>query len=290
MMSNLLCPICGSTTAPAGHKPGRRTGRSFALQRCNACGFGFVVDPWTDYAQIYDEAYYSGHGSDPLVDYAFEFDQPTRTIRQYEWCGLAHLIAHLTPPPVKGLDFGCGNGGLVRHLRRLGQDQIYGFDTGAWAEKARQSGLPILREEELGRHAGTFDIVTAIEVIEHVVDPLAVLRQLRGLLKPGGLLFLTTGNADAAPRDFPSWSYVQPEIHVSYFTSGALAQALRQSGFEPGSARRAPGWAEIIRFKILKNLRVRKVNPLEKILPWRVLTYLADTKYRVSALPIGRAI
>jgi SAM-dependent methyltransferase len=137
---------------------------------------------------------------------------------------------------------------------------------------------------------GAFDVVTAIEVVEHVVDPLAVLRQLRDLLKPGGLLFLTTGNADVAPREFARWSYVQPEIHVSYFTARALALALRQSGFEPFSSRGIPGWTDIIRFKILKNLRIKEVHPLEKLLPWRMLAHLADARYGVSSMPIGRAM
>ena len=80
-MPELACPICRAASAPAGVKRGHRTRREFALRRCTACGFGFVAEPWTDYAQIYDEAYYEGHGSDPWVDYVYEFEQPARTVR-----------------------------------------------------------------------------------------------------------------------------------------------------------------------------------------------------------------
>lgn len=288
-MSSHSCPICSAATSPAGARTGQRTGRSFRLRRCEACGFRFVEDPWTDYAQIYDEAYYAGQGSDPLVDYAFEFDQPQATVRQYEWRGLRRILGSQVAASGKFLDFGCGNGGLVRFLRASGLE-VYGFDTGAWAEKARASGLAILNEEELAAHEGSFDAVTAIEVIEHVTEPIPLLRRLRRLLKPGGLLLLTTGNADRAPRDFASWGYVRPEIHVSYFTTRALALALEKAGFERVSLRRAPGWSDVIRFKLLKNLRIRKTNALEKLMPWPVVARILDWKYGLTAHPAGRAV
>ena len=284
------CPICRGLTRPAGTKRGHRTGRIFTLHRCTACGFGFVAQPWTDYAQIYDAAYYEGRGSDPWVDYVYEFEHPERTVRRYEWRGLVRAIGHLRPAPAKWLDYGCGSGGLVRYIHSEGRYEISGFDTGDWSDKARATGLPILHEDELAQCAGRFDIVTAIEVIEHCVAPLDVLKRLRGLLKPGGLLFLTTANADTAPRDFPSWYYVSPEIHVSYFTPRALDHALRHCGFEPFPRGILPGWEDVIRFKILKKLGVRNASPLQGLLPWKLLSRLADRKYGLSAHPLGRAI
>jgi SAM-dependent methyltransferase len=239
---------------------------------------------------IYDEAYYQGRGSDPLVDYAFEFESPGRTIRQYEWSGIERAVHSLAPRPGKWLDFGSGNGAFVRYLRSRGHDQAYGHDTGGWADKARNSGIPILSGEDLAAHAGTFDVVTAIEVLEHIPDPLGALRFLRGMMKPGGLLFPTTGNAATAPADFCKWSYVVPEIHVSFFTPQALALAMRSSGFEPVHMERTSGWNQIIRFKMLKALGVKRVSPLEKAMPWPILARLADIRYKVTAHPVGRAV
>jgi SAM-dependent methyltransferase len=150
--------------------------------------------------------------------------------------------------------------------------------------------VAILREEELEARAGAFDVVTAIDVIEHVADPIALLRRLRRLLKPGGLLVALTQNAAIAPNNFASWSYVRPEIHLSFFTPPAMAEAMRQSAFEPFHPGPLPGWDDLIRSRILKNLRVKKINALERLMPWKFLVRAADLKIKMNALPFGRAV
>jgi SAM-dependent methyltransferase len=284
------CPICGSAAVPAGRKAGRRTGRVFSLLRCAGCGFAFVEDPWTDYARVYDEDYYKGRGSDPRVDYEFEFTNAARTTRAYEWAGIERVVRSLAADPVKWLDFGSGTGGLVRHLRGLGYEQSYGYDSGAWSERARSAGIPVLDRAELETHAGTFDVITAIEVFEHLVDPLDTLRYLRRMAKPGGLLFATTGNAAKAPASFCDWRYVEPEIHVSYFTPKALGLAMGASGFEAFRPGRVPGWEQIIRYKLLKNLGVKRTGFLEKLCPWPAIAPLLDRRYGLSGQPVGRAV
>ena len=83
---------------------------------------------------------------------------------------------------------------------------------------------------------------------------------------------------------------MSPEIHVSYFTSRSLADALRQTGFDPFPRGILPGWDDIVRFKILKKLGVRNANAWQRLLPWTLLSRLADKKYGLSAHPLGRAI
>jgi len=287
-MSAPACKICGSPTVEAGTKWGRMEKREFHLRQCPRCHFGFVADPCTDYARIYSDAYYRGEGADPLVDYEFELEHPDRTIRQYEWQGIYQVVESLAPltPDTKWLDFGCGNGGLVRFCRSK-QISAVGFEEGAIAEKARAAGIPIVHREELTD--GSFDVITAIEVMEHVEDPIAVLRDIRRLLKPGGLFFLTTGNAAPYRDRLPSWSYVTPEIHISFFEPETLRQALMTAGFRTEFRGYLPGFTQIIRFKILKNLRVRTRSAWERALPWALLSRIADARYGVTAHPVAWA-
>jgi SAM-dependent methyltransferase len=284
------CRICGHTTSPAGSKRGVLTTTTFLLRRCGQCGFAFVSNPREDYATIYDELYYSGQGADPLVDYAFELEHPESTIRQSEWRGILEVVRSLRPldDQTRWLDYGCGNGGLVRHLIQAGACRAVGYETGWIAERARNRGIPILADADLPSQEGLCDVVTAIEVIEHAVDPLMLLRKMRRLLKPGGLLFLTTGNA-AAHRDLERWDYVRPEIHVSFFEPRTLELALRRAGFRPERRGLINGFDSIIRFKVLKQLRIRRQRSVFDLLPWRTLARIIDAKLSVSAHPIGWA-
>ena len=285
------CRLCGATATPAGVAVGRRTRREFSLLRCTGCGFVWVAEPWTDYRAIYDERYYRGEGSDPLVDYASEYHHPEVSVRQAEWDGIAAAVSACEPEVKRWLDFGCGTGGLVRHVSRSRpQIEISGYDTGAWAERARQDGLPILDDRELEGAEGRFDVVTAIEVIEHVVDPLDFLRTIRRLLRPGGLFFYTTGNAAHAPAKFTNWGYVVPEIHVSYFTPRAITLALEATGFRAAPRGALPGDDSILRFKILKNLRLKRQRSWQAWVPWSLLTPWFHWRLGMGEMPLGRAV
>lgn len=285
------CRLCGASAAPAGIARGRRTGRDFALARCTGCGFAWIVAPWTEYATIYDERYYRGEGSDPSVDYAFEYERPDATVRRAEWAGITADVLALDPGVRRWLDVGCGNGGLVRHIRSSHPSiEATGWDTGAWARRARGDGLPILDEAELDAAVGTYDVVTAIEVIEHVVDPVPFLQSIRRMLRPGGLFFYTTGNAARAPSELPRWSYVAPEIHVSYFTPEAMRLALTAAGFEPVSRGKLPGDRGILRYKILKGLGQKRTRPWHAFVPWPLLAAWFHRRQGLGDMPLGRAI
>lgn len=100
-------------------------------------------------------------------------------------------------------DIGCGGGLLAEGLARHGA-QVCGIDLApAMIEVARlhahESQLPIdyrlCSAEELARGgAGAFDVVTCMELIEHVDDPAALLAAIAALLRPGGALFVSTIN------------------------------------------------------------------------------------------------
>jgi SAM-dependent methyltransferase len=274
-----------------GQKQGRRTGRTFELRRCAVCGFAFVANPWEDFARIYDADYYQGRGSDPLVDYLFELEHPQETVRQFEWQGITRAVNSLAPvtAQTRWLDFGCGNGGLVRYCRETLRCDAHGFEEGWICDRAREHGIPILDRAALGNQSHSFDIVTAIEVVEHAIDPLELFRTVRRLLKPGGLFFLTTGNAAPFADKLLQWPYVAPEIHVSFFEPRTLQRALEQSGFRVAFPGFLPGHASIIKFKLLKNLRQRRARGWFKYVPWRTVARMCDARFRITALPVGWA-
>jgi 2-polyprenyl-6-hydroxyphenyl methylase/3-demethylubiquinone-9 3-methyltransferase len=98
------------------------------------------------------------------------------------------------------LDVGCGAGLLAEPLVRLGA-QVTGLDASAELIEAAKShadaaGLSIdYRFGELEALEGLFNLVTCMEVIEHVADPAAFVKALAKRLAPQGLLILSTPNA-----------------------------------------------------------------------------------------------
>jgi 2-polyprenyl-6-hydroxyphenyl methylase / 3-demethylubiquinone-9 3-methyltransferase len=105
--------------------------------------------------------------------------------------------------PLEGktaLDVGCGAGLLAEPLARLGA-KVTGLDAApeliaVAREHAAGQGLEIdYRAGELETLGGQFDLITCMEVIEHVADPAAFVTALARRLAPGGLLILSTPNA-----------------------------------------------------------------------------------------------
>ncbi|HEY6049114.1 MAG TPA: bifunctional 2-polyprenyl-6-hydroxyphenol methylase/3-demethylubiquinol 3-O-methyltransferase UbiG [Sphingomicrobium sp.] len=110
--------------------------------------------------------------------------------------------------PLEGetaLDVGCGAGLLAEPLARLGA-KVTGLDASPEVivvarEHAAAMGLAIdYRAGPVEELEGRFDLVTCMEVIEHVADPAAFLKALAKRLAPGGLLILSTPNATSWSR------------------------------------------------------------------------------------------
>jgi SAM-dependent methyltransferase len=282
------CPICANAAIDIGGVHSDFSDTDFEFRHCGTCGLTFVANPRVDFTSIYDAAYYRGNGADSFVNYIDEMANPG-TIRMYEWRGITRCVESLSAgKDVKWLDYGCGLGGLVRYARARGFSAVYGYDQGWGADWARDQGIELLDADELREHEGTFDVITAIEVVEHVPAPLELMRHIESLLKPGGVFFLTTGNAAPHRGSFTSWKYVHPDVHVAYYEPRTLREAYRRVGLEPLDAGFLPGHEGIIRYKVLRTLRMSTHNVLERLVPWGLASRVVNRRYKVTEQPLAR--
>jgi SAM-dependent methyltransferase len=286
-----------------GRKQGAFLRREFEFHACAACGF-MQVEPFSGFA-IYDDDYYRGAGPDPYVDYAAEYQDWRRTDRGLEFADLARIAEDFFSPspslplsassaaaPLQLLDFGCGAGGFLKFLRERGTLagrplDLTGHDVGSYAEMLRdRDGFRILDLDTLAREPDArYDIISLVEVIEHLPAPLEPMQLVARLLKPGGLLLLTTGNLDspAARRAGLGYRYCAPEIHVSLFNPRALAALYRRVGLEPLAVH----YRGAVQFKVVKTLRHRPaLRALARLALWLPPVVRGiDARYGVSAMP-----
>jgi SAM-dependent methyltransferase len=154
--------------------------------------------------------------------------------------------------------------------RRAGWE-VAGVEPSRWsADRARARGLDVycgtLADAPLA--PDSFDVVTMWDVIEHLSDPLAELRRAHGLLRPGGLLAVSTMNVDTwFPRLLGRrWPWYM-QMHLYYFTPKTMRQMLKQAGFEMVEA--VPH-KRVVRLAYLVSRLEAYCQPLAKSLEWLV--------------------
>jgi len=107
-------------------------------------------------------------------------------------------------PGLKTADLGSGPGAMAARLRDLGCEVLAVDRSAAGFEAALPHVTTDFNQPDfssiLGLHA--FDLVTAVEVIEHVESPIGFLRNMGRLLAPGGVAVITTPNVDSLPARF----------------------------------------------------------------------------------------
>lgn len=147
----------------------------------------------------------------------------------------AVLDRFLTPSAARLiLEVGCGNGGNLPLLARYGE--LFAVEMAADA-RARASARGLARVEAgalpdmLPFDDVTFDVVAALDVVEHVADDRAAVVALRAKLKPGGLLLLTV------PAYMWLWSrHDEMSHHRRRYVLAELADLVRRGGFEVAHA------------------------------------------------------
>ena len=225
------CPACGTAWGEERMACTASDGREFRYGGCPGCGL-YRLTPLPVPAEIagfYDTAYYgAGERKFPaLMDQVRGLFLRRRAMRVARWTGRA---------AGRALDVGCGDGRFLGHMQQLGW-QVSGTELpGAAFDRAQKiPGIQL--------HAGTltsglfppasFDAITIWHVLEHVPDPLALLRACRDLLAPGGLLVVEVPNTDSWQNQlFGALAFnVDPPRHLYQFGPDSLGRLLARAGF-----------------------------------------------------------
>jgi len=154
----------------------------------------------------------------------------------------------------KVIDIGCGGGILTESMARKGAD-VTGIDLSDKALKVAdlhslESGVQvryrlIAAEAMAAEEAGQYDVVTCMEMLEHVPDPAAIVKAAAALVKPGGHVFFSTLNrnpkaylfavigAEYLLRMLPKGTH----DYAKFITPAELARYVREAGLQVDSLK-----------------------------------------------------
>ena len=263
-MTTMITHQAGSIGCPCGtHEPLAEAfhTRTRRYVRCPTCDLVFL-DPRPTretLEEYFQEAYDGDYGEVEASDDRHPVFQSV----------LHHLSLYRSPPGAL-LDIGCGDGEFLMLCRAVGWRCSGSELSKRAAMRATQKGLPVLSPHALesGEWVRQFDVVTLINVLETVVDPIFMLRQVTTLLAPDGLLIVRATNgvfhlSMRAParwigsqydQAFHWYLYSVRAITVLLETVGLTVISLRNSTPSRGPLSPAHPWFSRLKWTISRSV------------------------------------
>jgi SAM-dependent methyltransferase len=228
-----LCPVCGGAVARSF-----RVVRAGVVAMCGWCGSWYRVPRPTaqDLAKIYGKDYYDSWGLDEDEDTAWVSKRATFGPLLHRVKELLATVDTENVRKTRLLDVGAAMGMLLKTAMELGWE-VYATEVNHYSADIlrKRYGADRVFEGELTNCTFPkkfFDVITMTDVIEHVLDVRATLQTAANLLRPGGVLCLTTPRIDTLSRVLMGshWLHFKQE-HIQYFSRRGIEHLLREAGF-----------------------------------------------------------
>lgn len=254
----VLCPLCGAREARSRWVArDRRLGRedTFRWVRCLSCDLTYLNPRPTAAAlrSYYTSGMYGKSRASDTIKLGRRARMwlkalALRSTKAYpgdmstvpRWIGrlFTRWFDHVPPwaPGGRLLDLGTGSGRYLHSMKELGWATV-GLDLDlsllADAHRLHDLEMAVGRAEALPFRQGAFDVAVMRHVLEHLSAPVDALRQIRRILKVGGLLRVETPNVDSLQaRWFASnWFHLDAPRHLVLFNPNTLEATLEQAGF-----------------------------------------------------------
>lgn len=201
--------------------------------RCRSCGTGWAR-PLVGFKPIeyYTEDYFTGRHVDGYSDY-----QKNVAVRKAEFRATLRDLVRVVPNGGRLLEIGCAYG----YFLEVAQDyfECSGVELAEEAVAAcRARGLQNVYhgtcEDAIPSEASGFDVAVLLDVIEHLERPVEVLEHVSRLLRPNGVVLMTTGDFGslAARVMGRRWRLMTPPQHLWFFTVQSMHRLAESCGFE----------------------------------------------------------
>ena len=221
------CCICEIRTGQEaiGYCPDLR------LRRCGRCGLVYQDRAFStvELSNIYNETYYDHWGAKQNFETLWAIK--VKSCLAYLELLTPSLSVPLVSPSL--LDIGCAHGFMLEAAQQRGFRPV-GIEVSPAGSIAKGQGFIVYDKSllELRLQAQSFDIVTIIDVLEHIPAPQEFMQEIRRILKPGGAVLIVTPDIGswAAKIMKGKWPHLKLE-HVTYFNRRALSMLLTKMEF-----------------------------------------------------------
>ena len=204
------CPICHTQSKKLYNIT--HFDPSFQIDVCENCGLQMQNPTPKNTQKLYSKDYYSGK-----AEYSYQDERKSELASSYVWKARLKNIIRYKKPPASFLDVGCAFGGLVKTAQSLGY-QAQGIDISPYAcQYAKAQGLKVDQGslEKNNIAANSFDVVTLVEVWEHLSNLHQAMQSLQKITKPKAMILVQTAN-------FLGWQARLAKDKYHYYLPGHL--------------------------------------------------------------------
>jgi len=202
----------------------------YPVLRCWGCGVGHIQPAGFNPEVYYTREYFEGGYSDGYADYG-----ASGGVLRREFKTILERLSPYAPADGNLLEIGCAYGYFLQAARE--RWQVYGLEISAEAvARCREAGLAGVWQGMADRLSlaalPILDIIVMLDVIEHLKEPVKVLEACLEKLRPGGVVYLSTGDfASPLARIMgPNWRLMTPPQHIWYFTPQAFQHLAARLG------------------------------------------------------------
>ena len=222
------CPICNDVNVGFPW----RTVRAKSLAKCTDCGFAWFPRGQYDAAAVRQQYLADETSPTEYYDRAEQHDDATFQVR------VRRMARLLGASKGRVVDVGCNVGTFLRTAKREGFTPIGVEPNPHAAARVRDHGLEVhsgFFDQAAVERIGRADAVHMGDVIEHVFDPVELLRLAASVLRSGGVLMVVTPDLESLMGRLLQ---IKPDEHLVYFTRRSLELAARSAGFEDVGVQR----------------------------------------------------
>lgn len=239
----MYCPICGhsnnhieivSFNTHGRHLINKRD--RFNLLRCENCQAIFTQNVKvnsTYYQKYYEEGYYDQTDPKGVLGRFLSYisNLSTKVKQNYIYHNSDNKNSKISI-----LDIGCGSGNFLSQLDSKRFDKLGQEINPEGCEQCRKKGLKIFCKDlsKINFENKKFDVITLWQVLEHVEKPRELMKTIRGIIKPQGILMIQVPNTTSLGFNFGhrDWFHMDSPRHLVLYNTSSVLELCNQTGFK----------------------------------------------------------